>query len=164
MPILKNTEDTYKKMKIPIDINITNRRLAGEMIDFQPQNPETDVLDAKGYMEKTKNGLRLEFFETRGNEGVTTTICTLAEDTVSLSRVGGFNSHLVFIRNKSHTCICDTGIFPLQMRVFTKKLLNSLTLEGGKLDIDYTVEIVGNIAEKNRLTVSVSPDKSIIRS
>ena len=65
---------------------------------------------------------------------------------------------------KAHTCICDTGFFPLQMRIYTKKLSNSLSLDGGRLDIDYTVEIVGNLAEQNRLSVSVAPDKSIIKS
>lgn len=151
-------------MKIPIDISIRSERITAEMLDFKPDAPETDVFRVSGFMKKTKNGLKLEYSEGSGEEKVFTTICTINEDTVSLSRVGELNSHMVFMRGKAHNCICDTGIFPLQMRISTKKLLNSLTLEGGKLDIDYTVEIVGNLAEKNRLTVSVSPDKSVIRS
>lgn len=50
------------------------------------------------------------------------------------------------------------------MRINTKKLVNTLSMEGGSLSIDYTVEIVGNLAEKSHVTYSVSPDKSIIRS
>lgn len=149
-------------MRIPIDINIRSERLCSDLSHKNStEAPETDNFSVSGYMKKTKDGLQLEY---RDEDSVTTTICAYDDSTVSLSRVGGLNSHMVFADGKAHTCICDTGYFPLQMRIFTKKLENSLTLEGGRLDIDYTVEIVGNLAEQNRLTVSVSPDKSIIRS
>jgi hypothetical protein len=37
-------------------------------------------------------------------------------------------------------------------------------MDGGKLFVDYSVEIVGSLAEKNKLTLAVSPDASIIKS
>lgn len=151
------------KMKIPIDINIKSERLFSDLTK-QESEPETDIYKVSGFMKKMKNGLKLEFSEGKKDENVTTTICAYNDKTVSLSRVGNQNSQMVFADGKALNCICDTGYFPLQMRIVTKKLENSLSVDGGKLDIDYTVEIVGNLAEQNRLTFSVSPDKSIIKS
>ncbi len=150
-------------MKIPIDINIKSERIFSDPLVLGGESrTETDQFTVSGFMKKTKNGLTLEYSE--DSDKVTTTICAFNDETVALSRVGPLNSHMIFADGKAHTCICDTGFFPLQMRIYTKKLSNSLSLDGGRLDIDYTVEIVGNLAEQNRLSVSVAPDKSIIKS
>ncbi len=147
-------------MKIPIDIRVRSER-THPAVSQSGETSETDDFTVAGTMKKTKGGFRIEFNE---ENSVTTIIDTFEDSTVSVNRLGPINSHMVFADGKAHTCICNTGFFPLQMRVRTKKLENSLTMEGGKLDIDYTVEIVGNLAERNRLIFSVSPDKSIIRS
>lgn len=151
-------------MKIPIDIRVSTERIHQTVSHNgeAKQKSESDSFTVSGTMKKTKGGYRIEFNEE--NNTVTTTIDTFEDNMVSVNRVGQVNTHMVFADGKAHTCICNTGIFPLQMRVRTKKLTNSLSMQGGKLDIDYSVEIVGNLAERNRLTFSVSPDKSIIRS
>ena len=150
-------------MKIPVDIRVRSERIHQTLLPNgeNGNKSETDDFIVSGTMKKTKSGFRIEFNEE--NDTVTTIINTVG-GTVSVNRLGPLNSHMVFADGKAHTCICDTGFFPLHMRVRTKKLENSLSLDGGKLDIDYSVEIVGNLAERNRLTFSVYPDKSIIRS
>ncbi len=149
-------------MKIPIDIRVKSERIAPNPLKRGEEIPETEDFKVSGTLKKTKNGFRIEYNEE--NDTVTTTIDTFEDDTVSVNRVGPINTHMVFADGKSHTCICNTGFFPLQMRVRTKRLVNSLSMDGGKIDIDYTVEIVGNLAEKNKITFSVSPDVSIIKS
>ena len=52
----------------------------------------------------------------------------------------------------------------MQLRVSTKSLDCDITELGGKLNIDYTVEIVGNVAEQSKLTLSVAPDSSVMTS
>ena len=151
-------------MKIPIDINIRTERIQ-ELANHNSKNektPDFDDFTVSGTLKKTKGGFQIEFKEE--NDTVTTTIDTYEDEMVVLNRVGPINSHMVFADGKAHTCIYNTGHFPLQMRIRTKKLVNSLTIDGGKLDVDYSVEIAGNLAERNRITFSVSPDKSIIRS
>jgi len=149
-------------MKIPIDIRVKSERIAPNPLKRGEEIPETEDFKVSGTLKKTKNGFRIEYNEE--NDTITTTIDTFEDDTVSVNRVGPINTHMVFADGKSHTCICNTGFFPLQMRVRTKRLVNSLSMDGGKIDIDYTVEIVGNLAEKNKITFSVSPDVSIIKS
>lgn len=151
-------------MKIPIDIHVRSERVCTDLAHRGAggEHPETDDFLVSGTIKKTKGGYRIEY--TEEDDTVTTTIDTYPDEMVSVCRVGPVNSHMVFADGKAHMCICNTGFFPLQMRVRTKSLTNSISLEGGKLDIDYTVEIVGNLAEHNRLTFSISPDKSIIKS
>lgn len=151
-------------MKIPIDIKIRTERIQ-ELANHNSKGekaPDFDDFTVSGTLKKTKGGFQIEFNEE--NDTVTTTIDTYEDEMVTLNRVGPINSHMVFADGKAHTCIYNTGHFPLQMRIRTKKLINSLTIDGGKIDIDYSVEIAGNLAERNRITFSVSPDKSIIRS
>ncbi len=149
-------------MKIPIDIRVRVERLSADLTRRGEERPEIDDFCVSGTMKKTKEGLRIEY--TEDNTETTTTIDTFADQTVSVNRVGPINSHMVFADGKSHTCICNTGFFPVQMRIRTKSLDNSLSMDGGKLDIAYSVEIVGNLAERSHLTFSVSPDISIIKS
>lgn len=151
-------------MKIPIDIRVRSERVYSDLSHRNSSNerPETDDFRVSGTMKTTKGGYRIEF--TEDNDAVTTIIDIAKDNLVSVNRLGAMNSHMVFADGKAHTCICNTGLFPLQIRVRTKSLVNSLTLDGGHLDIDYTVEVVGNLAERNKLSFSVSPDKSIIKS
>ena len=150
-------------MKIPIDIWVRSERTCSDLTRRGgADHPETDDYRVRGTLKKTKPGYRTEFSE--DNDSVITLIDTFEDNTVSVNRMGAVRSHMVFSDSRVHTCICDTGLFPLHMRVRTKSLDNTITMDGGKLDIDYSVEIVGNLAERNRLTFSVSPDKSIIKS
>lgn len=153
-----------RKIKIPIDIHVRSERMLADVIHRgeRGERAETDDFKVSGTMKKQKGGYHIEFTEEDG--GIITTIDTYPDEMVMINRVGPLNSHMVFADGKAHTCICNTGMFPLQMRVRTKSLKNTLSMEGGKLDIDFTVEILGNLAERNRLSFSVSPDISIIRS
>ncbi len=151
-------------MKIPVDIHVRSERTLADLVHRgeMMEAPEIDDFTVSGTLLDNNGGYRIEFSE---DDNTTLTIInTFPDEMVCINRVGQMNSHMVFSHGRALTCICNTGAFPLQMRVRTKNLKNTLTMQGGKLDIDFTVEIVGNLAEKNRLSFSVSPDKSIIRS
>ncbi|HAN20300.1 MAG: hypothetical protein A2Y15_03555 [Clostridiales bacterium GWF2_36_10] len=156
-------------MRIPINIQIESERVYNDLASRPGQElePETSKVKVNGYMKKTKDGIQVEYteHEDSGMGNTVTTISSFSDNNVvSVNRVGQLNSHMVFEQGKCHTCIYDTGFFPMQLRVCTKELTNNLTLDGGKINIDYSIEIVGNLAEKNKLLLSVSPDKSVIIS
>lgn len=136
------------------------------MRNGQAVEPEISYANVTGFMKKTKEGLQVEYteLEENGMGQTVTTINTFGNDLVSVNRVGTMSSHMVFEKGKCHTCIYDTGVFPMQLRICTKELDNRLTIEGGKLNIDYSIEIVGNLAEQNKLSVSVYPDKDALIS
>ena len=151
-------------MKIPVDIRVRSERILSDLTKRGSNNDhsDTDEFTVSGTMKTTKEGFRIEYSEENGE--ITTLIDTYRDSTVAINRLGPLNSHMVFADGKSHSCICDTGFFPIQMLVRTKRLENSLSLDGGKLNIDFSIEVAGNLAEQNKLSFSVSPDASIIKS
>ncbi len=149
-------------MKIPIDIRVRLERVTPDPFRKGEEISEKDDFVVSGTLRRTKGGLRVEYTE---DENATTTIIdAFKDDTISVNRLGPVNTHMVFSDKKVHTCIFNTGFHLMQMQVCTKNLKNSLTMDGGKIEVDYTIEIVGNLAEKSKLSFSVSPDVSIIKS
>ncbi len=148
-------------MKIPVDIYIQSERSFGDVAPNGDAHVEREEVHVKGIMKNTKKGYEIEYTE---DDGAIITIVSTFGDSVSINRGGAYCSHIVLSCERAHLCICDTDFMQMQMRVSAKHLLNTLTLQGGKLDIDFIIEIAGNLAERNRLIMSVSPDISIIRS
>lgn len=151
-------------MKIPVDIHVRSERICTEIAHKGNRNDQPDIDDFRvsGTMRDLKDGIRIEF--TEGEGAVTTFIDIFNDEMVSINRKGELNSHMVFDQGKANICICNAGFFPLQMRIFTKNLSNNISFDGGKLEIDYNVEIVGNLAESNKISFSVCPDISIIKN
>ena len=128
---------------------------------------ETERIEssASGFMKKSGGMLQLQYVEAESSGfGGTKTTVSLCGDMVAVNRSGQLNTHMIFEAGKSHDCVYDTGYFPMQLRVSTKSLDCDITELGGKLNIDYTVEIVGNVAEQSKLTLSVAPDSSVMTS
>ena len=145
-------------MKIPVNINITTERLT-DGGSYGADGAETERIEssASGFMKKSGGMLQLQYVEAEssGFGGTKTTVSLCG---------GQLNTHMIFEAGKSHDCVYDTGYFPMQLRVSTKSLDCDITELGGKLNIDYTVEIVGNVAEQSKLTLSVAPDSSVMTS
>ena len=154
-------------MKIPVNINIKTERLTNGGAPFGADGTETELIESKtsGVMKKSGDMLQLQYIENEDSGfGGTKTTVSLCGDLVSVNRSGVLKSHMIFEEGKIHNCIYDTGVFPMQLRINTKSLECDISELGGKLNIDYTVEIVGNVAEQSRLTLSVSPDNSVLTS
>ncbi len=150
------------RTEIPVDVRICCDKTQpiispnGESMDRQ----ETEEYTASGTLKKTKEGYRLEFSE---DNDIYTCINTY-EDMVMLNRAGPMRTPFAFAGNKAFNCVCTMGSMPIQMRVRTKELTNTLSLDGGRLEIDYSIEIAGSLAENTKISISVSPDISIIKS
>lgn len=120
-----------------------------------------------GKCRRTRDGLKVEYKEPEdtGMGGTVTTLSVLPEGVVSVNRVGTltqsegrqFNMHLVFEQSKLHACIYDTGFFPLQLCIRTHELKNSLSDGGGCFDVDYSMEIGGQMTSRNRLKLVATP-------
>ena len=149
-------------MKIPVDIRLMNERTNAVSLMRGDERTEIEEVSVSGTMRNTRRGICIEYTEL--GDSVTTIINVFKDETVALNRIGPMRTHLIFSNGKAFDCIIGSGEKQFQMRVRTKALENSLTMEGGKLFVDYSVEIVGSLAEKNKLTLAISPDASIIKS
>ncbi len=69
----------------------------------------------------------------------------------------GSSTRLILEEGRRHLCLYDTGFGSLTVGVFTSRLSQALTPQGGSLDIAYTLDIDSNFSSSNQLTVTVSP-------
>lgn len=151
-------------MKIPVNVNIKTQKLLGNPIDGGSET-ETREMNAPGFIHTTRDGLRLEYMakEQEGPDSVTT-VNLIGDKMVAMNSVGGNGAYMVFEEGKTHSCVFDNGYFPMELRVRTKELKNTISKKGGRLDVDYTVDIIGSRAENSHITLSVFPDKETVTS
>ena len=147
-------------MKIPVIVNIKTERSSHDPMHIDTPRVEVRTAKVNGYMHRTKKGLTCVFSE--DDKDTVTTVSTLGENLVSVNKIGDFNSLMVFDPEKSYSCVYNNGVMPMHLKVNTKSLRNGLTEQGGKIDIDYTVEIVGNVAEHTKMSFSVLPETGLI--
>lgn len=149
-------------MKLPVEIMVTNKRLDFRDLSGPGDCPEpiesTDSFT--GYMVVTGKRVSIDYREDFDDGEMADTSVMLKDGVALISRRGEINTNLVFEAGKSLECICDNGYRPVSLRVNTKRLTSDIGPLGGKLKIDYTIEIMGNLAEKNSICVSVCPADS----
>ncbi len=147
-------------MKIPVTVNIKTERKTHDPLHLDKPRTEIRTATVNGYLSRTKKGLTCVFSEEESD--TVTTVSSLGKNLVSVNKIGYFNSLMVFDTEKSYSCIYHNGNMPMQLKVSTKSLRNGLTEQGGKIDIDYTVEIVGNLAEHTKMSFSVLPQSGLV--
>lgn len=99
--------------------------------------------------------LSYEESEITGEEGVLTTFCIMPNGCVSLIKRGGpEKTCLIFEKGKRHLCDygADRGIPPVTL--YTKDLKTCVSPAGGKIDLDYVVEIAGSKSEHNEFHIT----------
>lgn len=90
------------------------------------------------------------------NPGVARTAVLKIEDdkVVTMSKAGSGTS-LILEKGRRHSCLYDTGYGQLSMGVFTSELKNELTDRGGKLKVNYTLDIDAYLSSRNELSIEV---------
>lgn len=69
----------------------------------------------------------------------------------------GSATRLILEEGRRHRCLYDTGYGVLSVGVFTSALTSTLDDRGGRLTIDYTLDVNSNLSSQNRITVEVKP-------
>lgn len=113
-------------------------------------------LVTKGHLEQIGNSIQLSYEETEltGMEG-TTTMFHVEPERVTLLRTGTISSEMVFERGKSHMSVYDTPFGSMEIGVTAHKLSSTLTGNGGKLEIDYDIEVNHMLAGKSLFRIDV---------
>jgi|GEM_PF-618869 len=156
--------------RTPVDIMVTNKKLSYNDYASPSDAPEPrqSAFCYKGYMAIKGKRLSIDYDEPTGH-GIKAQTRVVLEDGVALiSRRespekacpdwAGTNTNLIFRQGESCDCVFETPYSPMNLRVKTKSLQSDLGPLGGKLNIDYTIEIMGNLAERNSICVAVCPE------
>ncbi len=128
-----------------------------QLVDDSPDSIEMLV---GGYYETNENGFLINYDETDPENGAkTATEVTANPETkvVTVKRSGEISTHMVFEQGKRHLVYYDTVYGSLLVGISTHKLNIGLGATGGKLTIEYAIEIDSAVANEIKLELDISP-------
>ncbi len=103
-----------------------------------------------------KTMLMYEESDTIGASGVKS-IISADDDHVVIQRSGGMTGRLTIMKNKRQSCIYDTAEGAVSLGIFGEELVNSLSDEGGQLEMAYTLDVNNEFLSHNRIKITVDP-------
>ena len=122
--------------------------------------PHTTVLRTNGLLSRHEDGYELSFAE--NFEGVISETTFFLGDNGIVTRLSsdGLYPQMVFSRNTRNFCAFG-GEYdePNSVCVATKKLENTITDKGGRLYIDYNVEVGGAKVEHSEYKITVNAER-----
>ena len=121
-------------------------------------------LVTEGKLEDAGGALRLSYQESEltGMEG-TTTVFHVEPERVTLLRMGNVSSEMVFEEGRRHMSLYSTPYGSMEVGILARKLRSTLDQNGGKLEINYDIEINHTLAGQSLFRIDVresSPVKS----
>jgi len=121
------------------------------------EKPETVELMTRGTMTGRNGKFAISYVETEltGTAGVVSTFLILNPHRVVLTRDGPIKSRMVFVEGVKDESIYDLGFGSLLLGVYTRKIEVDLSEAGGRLFIDYSVEIEQSQTSRNSYEILV---------
>ena len=120
----------------------------------------TVMLTTEGVMTQTAEGWSISYEETdlTGLQGATTTF-TVKPGHVTLTRTGTVQSSMVFQEGVRHESLYQLDVGALMVCVCARRIQTELSMEGGYLDVYYTIQIEQAMAGVVRYHIDVTPVK-----
>lgn len=146
-------------MKFPVQVTLTNKRIDYRDLrdnDDLPE-PHTNTKRYSGYMQIKGKSIEIHYIDMFDEMGLFQKSIFVNDDVVVMTHLGDAAGSFVFRTGQSCDCIFDGGFFTVPLRISTGSLESDLCKLGGKLRVDYTVELMGRITEKNIMCLSVFP-------
>ena len=124
--------------------------------DYSGTDPDTMELVTEGKLAVQDGALRLSYEESEltGMEG-TTTVFQVEPEKVTLLRLGSVQSEMVFEEGRRHMSLYSTPYGNMEIGVRARRLNSTLELTGGRLEIDYDMEINHMLAGQSLFRIDV---------
>lgn len=124
--------------------------------DYSGTDPDTMELVTEGKLAVQDGALRLSYEESEltGMEG-TTTVFQVEPEKVTLLRLGSVQSEMVFEEGRRHMSLYSTPYGNMEIGVRARRLNSTLELAGGRLEIDYDIEINHMLAGQSLFRIDV---------
>ena len=104
--------------------------------------PEINIFTTDGTLSVGDGELTVSFTE-RDEGGEAHSDILVRGGEVTLTKSGAIHSHMHFSEGKSHNSLYRVGPYSFDMRVVTKRIRNTLTEDGGELQLIYSMCIGG---------------------
>lgn len=123
----------------------------------EEEENETE-LRTEGTYEHTEKEWRVSYEESEatGFEGSTTEIIGTDGRCVSIIRTGSANSNLMIEVGKKHYCLYGTPFGDITVGIFTHKIEDHLTADGGQLYLRYTLDANASFLSDNEIYLEIS--------
>ena len=123
---------------------------------YENADPDTMELVTAGRLEREGNSYTLSYQESEltGLEGTLTTF-QIEPERITLMRVGGFNSQMVFQEGRRHMSMYNTPYGTMSIGVNTRHLTAQVGESGGDIEIDYAIEIDHTVAGRNVFQIKI---------
>ena len=127
---------------------------------YDGEDGSINELTTQGKYSFTDEEIRLSYMESAltGLEGTETTFSVTPEEAV-LTRKGAVTAQMVFHKGQKHTFAYDTPYGAITMRLDTIKMNNELDKNGGKLDIEYDLDLENAPLSRNKVYIEVRERK-----
>ena len=126
------------------------------MQKYEGMAPDITELVTKGRLSREGESYILSYQESElTGLGGTLTTFQVEGGQVTLLRVGEFNSQMVFQEGRQHLALYDTPYGALSVAVRTKKMQTCLDPTGGKIEVDYAIEVDHALAGRSIFRISV---------
>ena len=124
--------------------------------DYSGTDPDTMELVTEGKLAVQDGALCLSYEESEltGMEG-TTTVFQVEPEKVTLLRLGSVQSEMVFEEGRRHMSLYSTPYGTMEIGVRARRLNSTLELTGGRLEIDYDIEINHMLAGQSLFRIDV---------
>ena len=130
------------------------------VLEAEGERSETELL-TDGTMEQVDGKFIVSYEDSgaTGFEGATTTITAEGSSIVSIVRTGTANSNLVIETGKKHYCLYGTPYGDITVGIFTHKIENSLSENGGSLYLKYTIDVNSAYMSDNEIYLDITADE-----
>lgn len=130
----------------------------------QSEHESDDYIEfiTEGRLYKNAVGYLLEYDESEltGIEGVTTKLI-LENDSVTLSRSGAIDTHMVFSKNSVYESNLSTPYGSMHMSIFALRVESELSEQSGSVSLEYQLKM-GDFNTINKLDLSFKSMKDCI--
>lgn len=132
------------------------------MQNYEGQDPDAMELVTEGKLKEAEGGLCLSYQESEltGMAG-TTTVFHVEPEKVTLLRIGSVSSEMVFEQGKRHMSLYSTPFGNMEIGVLARKLSSTLSAAGGRIEIDYDIEINHMLAGTSLFRIEVREDAPV---
>lgn len=121
--------------------------------------PERVELVTRGTMTGRNGKYAISYEETEltGTPGVTSTFLIFHPQRVVLTREGAIKSRMVFVKGTREEALYDLGFGALLIGITTRDVQVEMSAEGGRLFVDYTVDVEQSPTTRNTYELTVRP-------
>ena len=127
----------------------------------QESQDENDIVEftTSGKLSKRNGKHYISYRESEmtGMDGALTVV-TVEENCVTITRGGRYKTNLILESGKRHLCPYLTPFGQMTMGVSTGKIQSNLENNGGKIKVDYTLELNHSFFSSNFVEIDIKGD------